>query len=96
MDQPSPTTDLMFSGTQTPETHDITPSYVEKSRKVIYCILTIFELIVLFNLMFHQKCKIKFIYMELAMMLLSSSTMLIVLFFPGFSYALDIPKFYIH
>ena len=94
MDQPS-STDLMVSGTQTPETHDITPSYVEKSRKVIYCILTTLELIVLFNLMCHQKCKIKFIYMELAMMLLSSSAMLIVLFFPGLSYALNIPEFYI-
>ena len=87
--------DLLVSGTQTPEPHDITPSYVENSRKVIYCILTTLELIVLFNLMCNQKCKIKFIYMEIAMMLLSSFAMLIVLFFPGFSYAFNIPEFYI-
>ena len=47
-------TTLMFSGTPSPESSDITtPSYVDKSRKAGYCIQLTLELVVFLYLMCH-------------------------------------------
>ena len=94
MDVTSLTT-LMTSGKNPPEFSDITPSYVNKTRQVSYCIQMTLELVVLFYLICSQKCRIKVVYALMAMMMISSSIMLVVLFVPGLNLDMDNIGFYL-
>ena len=85
----------LLSGTYTPGNHERAPEYLIKARKGSYCVMFILEITVLIYLLAHKKCKIKFVYTLIAMMMISTSVMLTVLFVPGLSYALDNPGFYL-
>ena len=87
--------DSLLSGTHTPGNHEVAPAYVIKARKGSYCIQAILEVTVLVYLIAHRKCKIKFVYAQMAMIMGSTSVMLVVLFVPQLSYAIDNPGFYI-
>ena len=85
----------LYTGTQSPGYHDITPSYINQTRKACYCIMFTLEVIVLSYLICHLKCKIRFIYAQLTMMMISSIMMLIVHFVPGLNYAIKNSGFYL-